>query len=279
MKLFAIETGNLKLDGGAMFGVVPKVLWSKKYPADKNNLCNWAMRSLLIDTGQQRILIDTGIGTKQSNKFYSHYHLNGADTLQTSLQKVGYTVDDITDVLLTHLHFDHVGGALYHNKESMPQPTFPNAKYWVSTAQWKWATQPNRREKASFLKENIMPLHEMGLLNFVEQEGEIFSGVNLKIFNGHTNGQIIPHISYKGKTIAFMADLLPSTLHVPMPWVMAYDTRPLLTLDDKERFYNEALQTDTVLFFQHDLYNECCTLSTTEKGVVVKDTFTLNSIL
>jgi glyoxylase-like metal-dependent hydrolase (beta-lactamase superfamily II) len=275
MKLFTIETGNLKLDGGAMFGVIPKVMWNKVYPADENNLCNWAMRCLLIDDDERVILIDNGIGDKQDKNFFKHYYLNGDFTLEKSLAQHGYTFDDITDMVLTHLHFDHCGGSIKYNEKGDLIPAFKNAKYWVSKNQFEWATNSNRREKASYLKENILPIKESGQLNLIEKEGEIIPNIYVKIFNGHTKGQIIPHIKVNEKTIAFMADLLPATAHVPMPWIMSYDTKPLLTLQDKERFFNEALADDVILFFEHDLYNECCTIEMTENGVRVKDTFKL----
>mgnify|MGYP005840523737 CR=1 FL=1 len=278
MNLYAIETGNLKLDGGAMFGVVPKVMWNKVYPADENNLCNWSMRCLLIDDGEHVILIDNGIGDKQDEKFLKHYYLNGEETLKSSLQKHGYTTDDITDMVLTHLHFDHCGGSIEYNENQVLVPAFKNAKYWVSREQFEWATKPNRREKASFLKENIIPIQESGQLNIIEEEDEFLPNIHAKIFNGHTQGQIIPHIKINGKTLAYAADLFPSTAHIPMPWIMAYDTKPLITLKDRERFFKEALETDTVLFFEHDLFHECCTLDMTEKGVKVKDTFKLSEI-
>jgi len=275
MELYPINTGNLKLDGGAMFGVVPKVIWNKLYPADENNLCNWAMRCLLIVDGDRKILIDNGMGNKQDERFLKHYYLNGEDTLVKSLAKYGFTPDDITDNIITHLHFDHVGGAVKYNKNGDLVPAFKNATYWVSKAQWDWATNPNRREQASFLEENIFPIQQQGNLKLVEDEGEILPNIEVKLFNGHTDGQIIPHIKYKGKTIVFMGDLLPSTAHIPMPYVMSYDTRPLLTLEDKKRFFAEAVANDYILFFEHDLYNECCTLQETSKGVREKDTFTL----
>ncbi|MBU1014492.1 MAG: MBL fold metallo-hydrolase [Bacteroidetes bacterium] len=279
MKLYAIETGNLKLDGGAMFGVVPKVMWNKLYPADENNLCNWAMRCLLIDDGEHVILIDNGIGDKQDENFLKHYYLNGEATLETSLNKYGYTTDDVTDMLLTHLHFDHCGGSIKYDEKGKLVPAFKNAKYWVSKEQYEWATNPNRREKASFLKENILPIKESGQLNIVEKEGEIIPNIYAKIFNGHTQGQIIPHIKFGDKTIAYTADLFPSTAHIPMPWIMAYDTKPLITLEDRERFFKEALEEDVILFFEHDLYHECCSIEMTEKGVKVKETFTLNKLV
>lgn len=279
MQLYSIPTGNLKLDGGAMFGVVPKVLWSKKYPADENNLINLAMRCLLVVDGDRKILIDNGIGDKQDEKFLKHYYLNGDDTLEKSLAKYGFTKDDITDMVLTHLHFDHTGGSIEWNEDkSKLIPSFKNATYWVSKAQWEWATKPNKREKASFLGENILPIEESGQLKVVEEEGEIFPNFSVKLFNGHTDGQIIPHINYKGRTLVYMADLLPSTAHVPLPWVMAYDTRPLITLKEKEAFYKDALKHDFVLFFEHDVYHECCTLEATERGPKVKETFLLESL-
>lgn len=278
MELHAIETGNLKLDGGAMFGVVPKSIWGKAYPADENNLCNWSMRCLLVVDGDRKILIDNGIGEKQDDKFLKHYHLNGEDTLAGSLQKVGYTADDITDMVLTHLHFDHCGGSIRKTDETHFEPVFKNATYWISKPQWEWAVHPNRREKASFLKENILPIKDSGQLKLVEEEMEIFPGFRLAFYNGHTDGQMIPHIQYKGKTIVFMADLLPSTAHVPMPYVMAYDTRPLLTLQEKEKFFADAISNEYILFLEHDLYNECCTIENTEKGPRVKEIFKLSEI-
>ena len=279
MNLFPIETGNLKLDGGAMFGVVPKVLWQKQYPADEHNLCNWAMRCLLIEDGDRLILIDNGIGEKQDHSFLKHYYLNGDETLESSLSKYGFKPGDVTDMILTHLHFDHCGGSIKHNDDRTAyEPAFPNATYWVSKAQYEWATNPNHRESASFLKENIYPIKESGKLNLIEEEGEILPNISVRIFNGHTEGQIIPLINYHGRTVAFMADLLPASTHIPMPWIMAYDTKPLLSLDDKTRFYKEAVPGDFVLFFEHDLYNECCTLQDTPKGVRVKETFKLSEI-
>jgi len=279
MNLFAIETGNLKLDGGAMFGVVPKVLWQKQYPADENNLCNWAMRCLLVEDGNRLVLIDNGIGDKQDHNFLKHYHLNGDDSLERSLAKYGFTPADVTDMILTHLHFDHCGGSIrYNDDRTAYELSFPNATYWVSRAQYEWTTDPNHRESASFLKENIFPIKESGKLKLVEEEGEILPNISIRLYNGHTEGQMIPLINYHGRTLAFMADLLPATTHIPMPWIMAYDTKPLDTLEDKQRFYEEAVPGDYILFFEHDLYNECCTLQETEKGVRVKETFKLSEI-
>ncbi len=280
MKLYSIDTGNLMLDGGAMFGVVPKVMWSKFYPCDENNLCNWSMRCLLIDTGERKILIDCGIGDKQPKKFMAHYFLNGEGSLDGSLAKLGLTVDDITDVILTHLHFDHAGGAIRWNEDKTDYlPTFKNATYWTSKQQWEWATNPNNREKASFLKENILPMREKGTLKLIDSDTEIYPGISVRLFNGHTDGQVIPLIQYNGKTIVFMADLLPSTAHIPLPYVMAYDTRPLITLDEKEKFLHEAAENEYILFFEHDINNECCTLKQTEKGVRMKEAFALVDIL
>jgi glyoxylase-like metal-dependent hydrolase (beta-lactamase superfamily II) len=270
MQLFPIETGNLKLDGGAMFGVVPKVLWNKVYPADEHNLCNWAMRCLLIVDGDRKILIDNGIGEKQDENWLKHYYLNGDDTLESSLEKTGVSSEEITDVILTHMHFDHCGGSVnWNDDKSGFKMAFPNATYWTSKQQYDWATKPNRREKASFLRENINPIEESGRLNLIEKEGEFIPNIEFKLYNGHTEGQLIPHIKINGKTVVFMADLMPSSAHIPMPWIMAYDTRPLVTLKDKERFYAEALEKDYILFFQHDIYNEACVLHNTEKGVRV----------
>ncbi|MCX6257997.1 MAG: MBL fold metallo-hydrolase [Bacteroidia bacterium] len=280
MKLFSIETGNLKLDGGAMFGVVPKVMWNKIYPADENNLCNWIMRCLLIDIGDRVVLIDTGIGDKQEQKFMANYFLNGDYNLAGSLAKYGYTMASVTDVILTHLHFDHCGGTIRWNKEHTGyEPAFENAAFHTSRQQWEWATSPNNREKASFLKENILPIRESGRLNLIESDCELFRGVSVRLFHGHTDGQVIPFIDYHGRKIVYMADVLPSTAHIPVPYVMSYDTRPLITLKEKEEFLNEAVEKNYTLFFEHDLYHECCSLEMTPKGVRVKDTFTLAEAL
>lgn len=272
MKLFSINTGNLKLDGGAMFGVVPKVIWSKLYPADENNLCNWIMRCMLIVTDDRRILIDTGIGRKQSDKFFANYYLNGDATLDSSLAEAGFTTDDITDVILTHLHFDHCGDAIRYDAERQTYyTTFRNATYHTSQQQWSWATNPNNREKASFLKENILPIQESGQLNLIQGNEELFPGVSVRLYNGHTDGQVIPFISYNGRTIVYMADLLPSAAHIPLPYVMSYDTRPLITMQEKEQILTEAAKNDYILFFEHDLYHEACTVMETEKGVRLKE--------
>jgi glyoxylase-like metal-dependent hydrolase (beta-lactamase superfamily II) len=272
MKLTPIETGNLKLDGGAMFGVVPKVMWSKVYPADENNLANWAMRCLLVEDGNRKILIDNGIGSKQDGKFLRHYYLNGDDTLEGSLTKAGVKPEDITDMVITHMHFDHCGGSVKYNADKTGfELAFPNATYWTSRQQYAWATHPNRREKASFLKENILPIEKSGHMKLIEEEGEYIPGIIFKLYHGHTAGQLIPHIKTDGKTVVFMADLMPSSAHIPMPWIMAYDTRPLQTLKDRERFYKEVLENNYILFFEHDLYHEACILEDAPKGARVKE--------
>lgn len=276
MKLYTINAGFFKLDGGAMFGVVPKSIWNKLNPADENNMCTWAMRCLLIEMGDRKILIDTGIGDKQDAKFFSHYYIHG-DTLESSLAKHGFSKDDITDVFLTHLHFDHCGGAIVREGDNLV-PAFKNAVYWSNEQHWQWATQPNDREKASFLKENILPIKESGRLKFVdEKEGEsIFDeNITLKFAYGHTDAMMLPTIQYKGKTIVYMADLFPSAAHLPLPYIMSYDMFPLKTLNEKKRFLQEALEKDYILFFEHDPKIECCTIQMTEKGIRVKDTFTL----
>lgn len=278
MTIYPLNTGNFKLDGGAMFGVVPKTLWSKTNPADENNMCNWSMRSMLIQDGNRLILIDAGIGDKQSEKFFSHYYMNGTDSLTGNLEKLGFSKDDITDVFLTHLHFDHCGGAIQWNKDRTGfEPVFKNAIYWSTENHWKWATEPNPREKASFLSENILPIQESGQLQFVNRIGNfttnVFPNFDVLFVDGHTESMMIPHIRYNGKTIVFMADLLPSTGHIPLPYVMGYDTRPLITMSEKELFLNTAAEKEFVLFLEHDSVNECCTLQQTEKGVRLKDTF------
>ncbi|MBL7841177.1 MAG: MBL fold metallo-hydrolase [Cyclobacteriaceae bacterium] len=278
MKLHVIDTGFFKLDGGAMFGVVPKSIWQKTNPADTNNLCTWAMRSLLIEDGKQLILIDNGIGDKQDDKFLSHYHLHGDASLISSIRKAGFSENDITDQFLTHLHFDHCGGGV-KMLNGKPVLTFPSATYWSNKDHWEWATKPNKREKASFLKENILPMQESGNLKFTELNSSPFSQFDILYVSGHTDKMMVPKIRYKDKVICYMADLLPSTGHIPLAYVMGYDTRPLITLDEKERFLNEAADNQYILFFQHDPVNECCTVIRTEKGVRLDRTFKLNEIL
>jgi glyoxylase-like metal-dependent hydrolase (beta-lactamase superfamily II) len=281
MKIHPLNTGNFKLDGGAMFGVVPKVIWQKTNPADANNLCDWSMRTMLIEDGDRLILIDAGIGDKQSEKFFSHYYLSGNDSLIGNLKSLGFSPDDVTDVFLTHLHFDHCGGAIQWNKDhSGFEPVFKKAIYWSTENHWKWATEPNPREKASFLSENILPIQESGQLQFVERTGDftknVFNNFDVFFVDGHTESMMIPHIQYMGKTLVFMADLLPSVGHIPLPYVMGYDTRPLLTISEKEKFLNIASNNDFILFLEHDSANECCTLQSTEKGIRLAESFSFS---
>lgn len=276
MELYSINTGYFKLDGGAMFGVVPKSIWNKLNPADENNLCSWAMRSLLVQDGNRLILIDNGMGDKQDEKFLRHYYLHGDDSLEKSLARHGFHANDITDVFLTHLHFDHCGGSIVREGDKLV-PAFKNATYWSNLRHWQTATQPNDREKASFLKENILPIEESGQLKFVEPtDGVAFSeNMTVRFAHGHTEAMMLPQLQYKGRTLVYMADLLPATAHIPIPYVMAYDMFPLTTMQEKKAFLNEALENDYVLFFEHDTQNECCTLQQTEKGVRHKEVFKL----
>ena len=299
MKLYSIDTGYFKLDGGAMFGVVPKSMWNKINPADENNLCNWALRCLLIEDEDHLILIDNGIGNKQDKKFLKHYFLHGDDTLNTSLAKNGFHAGDITDVFLTHLHFDHCGGSIICEGDKFV-PAFKNAIYWSNEKHWNWAVKPNEREKASFLKENILPIQESGQLKFVDFDpltddshthharsanGQLLTvdfelpSLEIKIVNGHTESMMLPQIKYGDKTIVYMADLLPSQAHIPLPYVMAYDMFPLTTLHEKKLFLNEAIRNDYILFFEHDPDYECCNLQITERGIRPKDFFRLNEII
>ena len=310
MKLYSINTGYFKLDGGAMFGVVPKSIWNKLNPADENNMCNWALRCLLVEDEGRLILIDTGMGDKQDAKFFGHYYLHGDDTLDKSLAQHGFTRDDITDVFLTHLHFDHCGGSIVREGDLLTgqagklTPAFKNATYWSNESHWKWATEPNAREKASFLKENILPIQQSGQLKFLNvsqqssnmhvasapsdassqnslittHDSQLTTNFSFITVSGHTDAMMLPKINYNGKTIVFMADLLPSAAHIPLPYVMAYDMFPLTTLNEKKFFLTEAEQNDYVLFFEHDPLIECCNLQMTEKGIKVKDSFKLSDI-
>jgi glyoxylase-like metal-dependent hydrolase (beta-lactamase superfamily II) len=283
MKIHVLNTGFFKLDGGAMFGVVPKTLWQKTNPADENNMCSWAMRSLLIEDGNRLILIDAGIGDKQSEKFFAHYYMYGSDSLHGNLAKLGFHANDITDVFLTHLHFDHCGGAINWNEaKDAYRPAFPNATYWSTENHWKWATEPNPREKASFLAENILPIQESGQLKFIERTGDftknVLPNMDVLFVDGHTESMMIPHIHYQGKTLVFMADLLPSTGHIPLPYVMGYDTRPLITMEEKKNFLTKASEENFILFLEHDSVNECCNLIQTEKGVRLGEQFSFNEL-
>lgn len=279
MKLHAIETGLFKLDGGAMFGVVPKSLWQRSNPADSNNMCTWAMRCLLIEDGNRLILIDTGIGEKQDEKFLSHYYLHGDDTLQKSLATQGFCKEDITDVFLTHLHFDHCGGAITRENGQL-KPVFSNATYWSNEKHWDWAVHPNAREKASFLKENILPIQESGQLKFIEStQGLNFaSGFDVRFAFGHTDAMMLPQLSYKGHTLVYMADLLPSVGHLPLPYVMSYDMFPLQTLKEKAAFLEEAALNNYILFLEHDPLHQCCTVQQTDRGIRLKETLHLTDL-
>ncbi len=279
MRIYPIETGNFKLDGGAMFGVVPKSLWERTNPADSNNMIEMGMRCMLIEDGDRLTLIDTGIGNKQSDKFFGYYYLYGDFSLDTSLAKYGFHRDDITDVFLTHLHFDHCGGAIQWNKDRTGfEPAFKNARFWSNSRHWDWAVNPNPREKASFLSENILPIEESGQLNFLHLNAKDYVGFDVIFKDGHTEKQMLPKIGYQGKTIVFMADLLPTAGHIPLPYVMGYDTRPLLTLKEKEAFLTEAADKEYFLFLEHDAHNEVITVKHTEKGVRLNETYKFTDI-
>ncbi len=271
MNISVIDTGFFKLDGGAMFGVVPKTLWNRHNPTDEKNLCSWAMRCLLIEDGNRLILIDTGLGNKQDEKFFSFYDLHGDATLISSIKKAGHAPEDITDVILTHLHFDHVGGAVKYNNNRTLAPVFPNAVYWSDVDHWAWATDPNPREKASFLKENILPLQESGQLKFTEKGKSPFDNIDLMYVNGHTEQMMLPVINYNNQKIVFAADLIPSSYHLPLPWVMSYDVRPLLSMTEKEKVLQNAASENWILLFEHDPLYEAATVALTEKGVKIKE--------
>lgn len=284
MKIYPIETGNFKLDGGAMFGVVPQSIWNRTNPADSNNMIDLAARSLLIENGDKLILIDTGMGNKQSDKFFNYYYQWGDHTLDNSLKKIGFHRDDITDVFMTHLHFDHCGGSVQWNKDRTGyEPAFKNAIFWTNEEHWKWAMEPNIREKASFLKENLLPMKESGQLKFVTrvegafvEESEL--GFGILFVDGHTEKQMLPHFIYQGKKLVYTADLIATVGHIPLPYVMGYDTRPLLTMSEKEVFLKKAIENDYYLLFEHDAHNEICTLKNTERGVRLDKTFTYDTL-
>ena len=274
MKMYPIQSGNFKLDGGAMFGVVPKSIWGKTNPPDSNNLIPMSARCLLIEDGERLILVDTGLGSKQTEKFFSHYALFSDFSLDSSLAEKGFHRDEITDVFLTHLHFDHCGGSIQWNRHRTGyEPAFKNANFWSNRQHWDWAIHPNSREKASFLKENILPIQESGQLNFVSENPFHQLGFEVITMDGHTEKQMLPKISYQGKTIVFVADLLPTTGHIPLPYIMGYDIRPLQTLKEKKDFLNEAADNEYFLFLEHDAYSEICTVKHTEKGVRLKATY------
>lgn len=276
MKLYSINTGHFKLDGGAMFGIVPKSIWHKLNPADENNMCSWALRCLLIEDGNRLILIDNGMGNKQDAKFFGYYYLHGNDSLEKSLNAHGFTTSDITDMVLTHLHFDHCGGSINYNSDRTKlEPAFKNATYYCNAKHWEWATNPNPREKPSFLKENILPIQESGQLKFIDESTRLIPDLSFVEVNGHTQGMMLPIINYKNSTVAYMADLIPSAAHIPIPYVMGYDTQPLKTLKEKEAMLTKALENNWTLFFEHDPKIECVSLEKTEKGIRQKSSFTL----
>jgi len=275
MKIHTIDTGFFKLDGGAMFGVVPKVMWQKINPADENNLCTWAMRCLLIEIDDRLILIDTGLGDKQSEKFFSYFHPHGEDSLMKSIEAKGVNADDITDVIHTHLHFDHCGGSINRVDDELV-PAFKNATYWHNETHWNWAMKPNDREKASFLKENFEPLQIQGKVKFIDPNNSPFKNITFEIVNGHTEAMLLPIINYNGKTFAYMADLIPSVGHIPLPYIMGYDLRALTTLNEKTSFLKKAYDNNYTLIFEHDPKIECCTLKMTEKGIRMDEAFKLN---
>ena len=277
MQIYSLHTGYFKLDGGAMFGVVPKSIWNKTNPADENNLCTWALRCMLIVSGDRKILIDTGMGNKQDAKFFSHYQPTETKTIAEALAQHGFKPEDITDVLLTHLHFDHVGGAV-NNENGVLKLALPNATYWVSAPHWETAIQPNRREKASFLKENIIPIKESGQLKYIDTSKDFMPGFKMYEANGHTEAMMLPLLDYKGTTVAFMADLIPSVGHIPLPYVMGYDVRPLNTLKEKEYILKQAVENNWTLFFEHDPIIECCTVAQTERGIRMDKSFDLSEL-
>lgn len=280
MKLHVIETGFFKLDGGAMFGVVPKSIWQRTNPADDNNMCSWAMRCLLLEYQNKFMLFDNGIGDKQDAKFFSHYYLHGETSLEKSLHRLGLDFPDITDMFLSHLHFDHCGGSIRYTKDKTGyEPVFSNATYWSNAEHWEWATKPNKREKASFLTENILPIQTCGHLKFVAGEGKFNDHIAIRYMRGHTDALMVPMIEVKNKTVCFVSDLLPSVGHIPLPYVMGYDTRPLITLEEKEKFLTEAADLNYILFLEHDPIYEACTVEHTEKGIRLKQAGKLSDFI
>lgn len=281
MDIKVIDTGFFKLDGGAMFGIVPKVLWERTNPADEQNLCTWAMRCLLIEAGDKLMLVDCGIGNKQDTKFFSHFHPHGDASLMKSILKAGYTPEEITDVFLTHLHFDHCGGAVSYNDKKEPDVTFKKARYWSNENHWKWAVEPNIREKGSFLKENILPIQESGHLQFIKPDGgqAPIAGMEILYVDGHTEKQMLPKIHFKGKIFLYIADLMPSIGHIPIPYVMGYDVRPLITIKEKQLILEEAADNNYFIILEHDPEVECCTLKRTEKGIRLAETFKLSEVV
>lgn len=284
MTIYPIESGNFKLDGGAMFGVVPKAIWSRTNPADANNMIDLAARCLLIEDGNKLILVDSGMGNKQSEKFFGYYYQWGDHSLDRSLKKAGFHRDDITDVFMTHLHFDHCGGSVQWNKDRTGyEPAFKNARFWSNEEHWEWAANPNAREKASFLKENLLPMEESGQLHFIQRKDSSFLenselGFDILFVDGHTEKQMLPFVKYKGRNIVFVADLVPTVGHIPLPYVMGYDTRPLLSLGEKAKFLKQMAQNDFLLFFEHDAHNQLCSLKETERGVRLDELFSFNEI-
>lgn len=283
MQIYTVEAGNFKLDGGAMFGVVPKSIWQKTNPADANNMIDIASRCMLIEEGNRLILVDTGMGHKQSDKFYSHFCPWGDFSLRKSIHKLGFGLSDITDVFLTHLHFDHVGGATFRDKNNSIETLFPRATYWSNRKHWEWATSPNDREKAAFLSENLQPLHQSGQLDYVSIPQENYSKspelpFKINFVDGHTEKQMLPMVQFQGKTIVFMADLLPTAGHIPLPYVMGYDTRPLQTLVEKKVLLEAAATHNWYLFMEHDAHNEIITVKHTERGVRLNKTYTFDQL-
>jgi glyoxylase-like metal-dependent hydrolase (beta-lactamase superfamily II) len=280
MKISSFNIQSFRIDGGAMYGVVPKILWNRAYPADADNLIPLDLKTLVIETDNRVIITDTGFGNKQGEKFVSHFNPFGGEGLIEGLNRLGYKPEDITDVIHTHLHFDHCGGGIGMNADGSYYAVFPNAKYHISKSQWEWALNPNVREADSFLKENILPMKELGVLNLVEDEGELLPGVDVKFFNGHTRGQIIPIIKLpNGRKLVYTADLFPSTAHIHLAWNMSYDVEPLVTMKEKEEFLNEAFANNYYFFYQHDHFTDCTTLIKTPKGIRAGERLSLSAVL